>query len=153
IDLASAREKKSRRTATVHLGDRDVALVSGEEAAEARYDERNAVSRAASAGANVHVAASQVAQLEAELEQLVLRAPFDGVVAARYADPGAYLHAGDPVARVLGSGGLRVRFAIAEQDALQLKQGRAITCAFDGGQLKGTVEQVAPEVEPSSRTI
>jgi RND family efflux transporter MFP subunit len=153
VDLASAREKKKRRAATVLVGGQDIALVSGEEAADARYEERSAVSRAASAGANVRVAAAHIAQLEAELEQLVLRAPFSGVIAARYADPGAFLHAGEPVARVLGSGGLRVRFAIAEEDAQQLKQGQAIWCKLEGGELKGKVEQVAPEVEPSSRTI
>jgi RND family efflux transporter MFP subunit len=152
VDLAAAREKKGRRAATVQVGDKDVPLVSGEEAATARFDERSAVSRAASASAGVHAERAHISQLAAQLDQLVLRAPFDGLVAARYADPGAFLRPGDPVARVLGAGGLRVRFAVPEEETARLAQGRAIEATVEDHTLRGTVELVAPEVEPSSRT-
>ena len=135
------------------MGNDTLAVVSGEEVASARFDERSAQSKLASAGANVHVAAAHVLQLEAEVEQLVLRAPFDGVVGARYADNGAFLHAGDPALRVLGTGGLRVRFAVAEEDEPRLASRRRIEAHVDGATVRGKIEQTAPEVEPSSRTI
>ena len=153
VDLDNAREKKARRAATVQVGGDSVAVVSGEEIANARFDQRSAESKLASAQANVHLAAARVSQLETEIEQLVLRAPFDGVVGARYADTGAFLHAGEPALRVLGTGGLRIRFAVTEEDVPGIASRRHIEARVDGATVRGTIEQVAPEVEPSSRTI
>jgi len=153
VDLDSAREKKARRAATVNVGDDSVAVVSGEELANARFDEQSARSKRASARASIRLAAERVSQLQTEIDQLVLRAPFDGVVGARYADTGAFLRAGEPVLRLLGTGGLRVRFAVAEEDVPRLSSRRHIEARVDGATVRGTIEQVAPEVEPSSRTV
>lgn len=153
VDLAGAREKSNRRAATVQIGGRAVPIVSGEEASSSRLEERSSGARAASAGANVSVAGARVRQLAAELAQLSLRAPFDGVVAARFADPGAFLQAGEPAVRVIGSGGMRIRFAVPEEHALRVRVDARIEAAADDRVVAGVVERISPEVEASSRTV
>jgi RND family efflux transporter MFP subunit len=152
-DLAAATRRASRRNSTVTVGDQKIAIVSGEEAAQSRFEAQGAAARAASAAANIAEQRAKVDQLKLALEQTQLVAPFDGVVTGLYFEPGMTVHAGDPAARVVGGKGLRFRAAVPEDSVAVLKGKAHARITLEGKLLVGSIEQVAPEVEPASRTF
>jgi len=151
-DLTAARSKADRRTASVHVAGEQIALVSGEEAAQARSDVRSAAAHTASASARIAEQEVRVSQLRLALEESELRAPFDGVVSAVNVEAGTTAHTEEVVARVVGVKGLRVRIAVPERSASSLGAPRA-RLRLDDRTLLATVTYVAPEVEPASRVF
>lgn len=154
IELFQARDRQVRRDAVVKTDDgQTLQVVSGEEAAQARFATQAAASRAASAGAGAAERAARVKQLKTALSETQLRAPFAGIVAARYADPGAFVRPGQAVIRIIATTDLHVRFAIPEERSKKVGASTKVTVLVDDKVLDATVSAVAPEVEPSSRTV
>jgi RND family efflux transporter MFP subunit len=152
LALSEAREKKGRYSSPRAL---ELGVYSQEELATVRYQERTAAARLESARAQILERQAQVAELQQNLEDATLVAPFDGVVASRRVDPGARIAPGEPVLRLLGTGGWKVRFALPEDAARELQTGapvevnvlpRALT-------LGGTVESISPEVDAAARLV
>lgn len=151
-EMAAASRRAARRNATVTVGGQAIALVSGEEAAQAQSDARTAAARAGSAGASIAEAQARVASLRLALEDTEVKAPFDGIVTALLFEPGMNVHANESVARVVGGGsGLRLRFAVAEEDVAVLQNRRRARITLEHTTLFATIDQVSPEVEPASR--
>lgn len=152
LALSEAREKKGRYSSPRAL---ELGVYSQEELATVRYQERTAAARLESARAQILERQAQVAELQQNLGDATLVAPFDGVVASRRVDPGARIAPGEPVLRLLGTGGWKVRFALPEDAARELRTGapvevnvlpRALT-------LSGTVESISPEVDAAARLV
>jgi membrane fusion protein, multidrug efflux system len=120
-------------------------------------------------------AAADVEELEALLAYTHIVAPFDGVVTARFVDPGALIQAsghaslGDgadgggeakgtpgPVLTVADIGTLRVYIYVPEQETSAIKQGLPATLRlreFPGRQFTGTVTRFATSLDLSTRTM
>lgn len=150
-EMQAARRRAARRNVTVQVNGQAVPLVSGEEAAQAQSDARTASARAGSAGASIAEAQARVESLRLALDETEIKAPFDGVVTTLHFEPGMSVHANETVARVVGGAGLRVRFAVAEEDARILAGRLRARITLEGAVLYANVEQIAPEVEPASR--
>jgi RND family efflux transporter MFP subunit len=152
LALSEAREKKGRyfTPRSLRLG-----VYSQEELARVRYEERTAAARLQAARAQTLQRWAEVIELRQNLDDATLVAPFDGVVAARLVSPGTRLAAGQPVLRLLGNGGWKVRFAISEDAARGLQPGSpvAIKVLQRNLTLAGTVESVAPEVDAAARLV
>jgi RND family efflux transporter MFP subunit len=152
VALSEAREKKQRYNTprSIELG-----VYSEEELATVRYQESTALARLESARAQTRARQAQVAELEQNLEEATLVAPFDGVISARLVGPGSRIAAGQPVLRLLGKGGWKVRFALPEDAARQLHEGSTVelTVVQRGLTLTGTVESLAPEVDAAARLV
>ena len=154
IELFQARDRQVRRDAVVKTDDgQTLQVVSGEEAAQARFATQAAASRVASAGAGAAERAARVKQLKTALSETQLRAPFAGIVAARYADPGTFVRPGQAVIRIIATTDLHVRFAIPEERSKKVGASTKVTVLVDDRVLDATVSAVAPEFEPSSRTV
>ena len=80
--------------------------------------------------------------LEHALAEAEIRAPFDGVVAARFFDPGALTRGGRPILRVISSSIPRVRFAIPEPQSSAISVGGTVSVVVEG-----VKEPVRAEVE------
>jgi RND family efflux transporter MFP subunit len=104
-------------------------------------------------GARARQAQEEVAcrTLHRRIEQLTLRAPWDGIVASTRAQEGMRVRAGEPVLQLSASRGLRARFAVpaAEAAALRVGQNLSIRVGDVDGQWTATVDAVAPEVDPA----
>lgn len=90
-----------------------------------------------SAAANETEAQARVRLLERRVVESVVRAPFDGRIAARYVDPGAIISAGARLVRVVQVAPLRVRFEVPEHEVAGLIAGtplRVVTQARGPGQ-------------------
>jgi multidrug efflux system membrane fusion protein len=151
-DLAFASKRAARRSTTVDIGGEHIALVSGEEAAQARSEAQSARARSASAAAHITEHEARVEQLMLAVEESEIRAPFDGVVSSVNFEAGMTAHPGDVVARVVGGRGLRVRIAVPEEWA-SLLAARHARLALEGQVLVADIDQVSPEPEPASRSF
>jgi membrane fusion protein, multidrug efflux system len=148
VELADAAGRLER---AIKLG----AMIPTADLEAARSEEKLAQTRLDSARAGVAEAEARVAKLEVSRTDSSVRAPFTGVVAARYLDPGALVHPQTPIVRLISAETLRVRFAVPEDEARWVVPGRAITARLPalGLELTGVVESLAPEVDPAARMI
>jgi len=150
--LAEAQEKKGRHHTprSIELG-----VYSKEELATLRYQENTALARLEAARARTREQAARVKDLEQNLGEATLVAPFDGIIATRPVSPGARVAAGQPLLRLLGTGGWKVRFAVPEEQARQLEPGAPLrlSVAQRDLDLAGHVETIAPEVDAAARMI
>jgi membrane fusion protein (multidrug efflux system) len=85
----------------------------------------------------------------------VLRAPFDGEVATRLVDPGAFVRPGTTIVSVVDRSTLRFTADAPEIDFALVAPGRraAIAVSATGAHLAGTIARRAPSADPSTRTV
>ncbi|MGZ4999670.1 MAG: efflux RND transporter periplasmic adaptor subunit [Methylomonas sp.] len=116
------------------------------------YDALLAQARAARAMAQQ--AASAARQSQVMLGENVLRAPFDGVVGERLQEPGDLASPGQPVITFHKPDDLRLETAIPSHCLSQLKSGMQVPVRVDtlNQPLTGLVEEMAPEIDPKTRT-
>ena len=153
IELTEAQERRQRWDSIG--GDSGTAVVSKEELAALRYKEQYATQQLATVTARVAEAVARVRSLERRIGEAVIRAPFDGEVATRYVDVGATIRAGQPIVRLVRAGQLRARFAIPEEDGAAARMGTPVLVRVEAvdTSLRGVIENVAPEVDATSRMI
>ncbi|MDD7805249.1 MAG: efflux RND transporter periplasmic adaptor subunit [Endozoicomonas sp. (ex Botrylloides leachii)] len=87
------------------------------------------------------------------LENLQLRAPYDGVLGSYNYDLGTFISAGTPLVRLVNIASLEVKYSLAQQNRNDVKLGQGIeltTAAVPNHVFKGVVIYVAPTVDPST---
>ncbi len=92
----------------------------------------------------------------AQLEQTVLRAPFDGVVVARVIDPGAVVGPGTPLLTVADDRSFELRMSIPDAALASLATGRSATVTVDtlpDAVFPGTVLRIAPSADARAKKI
>jgi RND family efflux transporter MFP subunit len=108
------------------------------------------------ATANARVAKANQRQIEATQDYAILRAPFDGVVVARYADPGAYLAAGGaPVVAVARNDLLRIYAYVDQANAMHVQVGDTAKIHFPGERdaRAAKVTRIAGALDPRTRML
>jgi RND family efflux transporter MFP subunit len=118
--LASARAGVSSAGAAVIAAERNLGQV-GVQAQDV----------AANRGARAQ-ARAQVSLLRTEVDQAVLRAPFDGEVTARLLDPGAYAGPNQPILRVASIDPVYVDFDVQDDELPFLRKGTPVTFRLTG---------------------
>jgi RND family efflux transporter MFP subunit len=98
---------------------------------------------------------ARVNELRHALSEADIRAPFDGMVASRFYDPGALTPAGRPILRVISASVPRVRFALPEAQAGALAVGRQVSVLVEGVKepFSAEVESVSPEIDTAARMV
>lgn len=152
ISVAEAEERRKRLEETASLG---LGAVSREEVATVRYAHQTAVARQDAADAKARESLARLERLRQDLKEVELRAPFAGVVASRFVDPGALVKPGQVLFHLLRAGQQRVRFAVPEAQARQLSVGREVRIALpsQGLELAGHVSHISPEVDAAARVV
>ncbi|QRK07530.1 efflux RND transporter periplasmic adaptor subunit [Archangium violaceum] len=150
--LSEARANKARYFTPRAL---QLGVHSQEELDKVRYAESTARARLRAARAQTLQRKAQVAELRQNLDDATLVAPFAGVVAAKHASPGTRLAAGQPVLKLLGTGGWKVRFAMPEDAARRLQPGAPleVNVLQEDMSLTCELESVAPEVDAAARLV
>ena len=118
--------------------------VSQEQWDRSRASEAAAAARLESAKSQVQVASRRLNQARIRLGYTQLKAPFDGVVAARMADPGDLATPGRPLLHMIRPGKIRVRAEAPPEDREVLKPGLAVTLVRDGQQIPAEIARVLP---------
>ncbi len=165
LDLELARWQARDAEAAVRA-----ARVSLEDAQRRLEEARALAPQQSIAKTLVHDLAAEVAQDEAALQQAEaeagyrtaildrhqLRAPFDGVIAAKLTEVGEWVVPGDAVLELVGIQDLRVDFPVAEKYLGRVQPGTSVT--FTTGFAShaphtGTVATVVPVSDPAVRTF
>lgn len=105
---------------------------------------------AAAAQAQAHAAA---AELAATMAYAVIRAPFDGVVTARFVDVGAFATPGAPLLSVQDARRLRVSVTVAPDAVRALRRGDRIEATIEDVAVQAVVEGVVPAAGGNLYTI
>ncbi|HZF47368.1 MAG TPA: efflux RND transporter periplasmic adaptor subunit [Polyangiaceae bacterium] len=160
VELAQTEERLARKEKLSAE-----ALVSGEELSTALYQKKLAGVRVAVTEAELSRKRARVEQLRQTREDADIRAPFAGVVAGRYVDPGANVTPETPIVRLNSMDELFVRFAVPEPKRARLRVGLRVLIEVGEGAAEGsvpagstalvhgTIEKIAPEVDAASRMV
>ena len=92
-----------------------------------------------------------LAQLD--LERSDIRAPYDGIITARQAEPGLYATPGTPIVTMIDTSSLEVEANVPFNRLAGLNIGSTVAVIFDDGSTdQAVVRAVIPEENPRTRT-
>ena len=98
-------------------------------------------------------ARAQLAQIRHQRTQMVVRAPFDGIVAERHTQQGEYLVTGASVARLVDTTAPEVRVRAPVELARHLGQGTAVRVRSADGERDYPVSALIPVGDEASRQL
>jgi RND family efflux transporter MFP subunit len=121
--------------------------------AESRY--QDAIEEARNRQGLLAQRRSELELARQQLNDSVLYAPFDGAVRERHAALGQFLATGQPVFTIVRIHPLRLRLAVPERDAANIRQGQDVRVRVEGdtNAYPGRVARLSPAIEESSRTM
>ncbi len=118
------------------------------------YEEKAATRQEFEAVRTRHAVASEVVEeAQSQASEAKVLAPFDGLITRRLADVGDLATPGRPLVTIEAPGGLRLEAAVS--DTLVSRTGRGAVVPVELGEdirVEGTVAEVSPSADPSSRT-
>jgi RND family efflux transporter MFP subunit len=137
-----------KRLETIASGVSDRSLV----AARTREQQARAALNEAQAGLGIHEA--DIGQQVSRSKKHVIRAPFDGLVVARFVDPGGLVVPGQVVVRVI-TDDYFVRFAMTPEDARARSSGFHVHVEVPGATapIAGVVSDIQPEIDASAQMV
>jgi RND family efflux transporter MFP subunit len=150
---SQARAIDARQKAIADEAARKRALLDGGFIAENEVIQATAQSEAEAAQLASQRAA--LAQSSLQVNDCVLRAPFEGEIGARYMDPGAFARPGAPVVTVVDRSTVRVTIDVPESDFDYVGAGTKakIKVIATGKELDASVSRRAPSADPGTRTV
>lgn len=89
------------------------------------------------------------------LDHTIVDAPFDGVITARHADPGARAKIDEPIFEIEQNSPVKIVGSVSEKDLFQIAGGQTeVIVRVDSlaGDFKGVIKKVYPAIDSSSRT-
>ncbi len=104
------------------------------------------------ARANLEGAQSGLSLARQSLEDLKIRAPLSGRIQGKPAQVGTVLGAGNPVARIIGAGGIYFEGEFPAKVMAQIKVGNAVSIKIDGLDNQSFIGTVM-SISPSASTI
>jgi len=155
MDAARARQDRAMQLSDKGLlpeADLDSAM-SGYKVAEARYEDSLEEVRNRQA-----VLAQRKSEIELALQQradAVLYAPIGGMVQQRHANAGQYVAAGTPIVTIVQMHPLRLRTAVPEREARNIRAGLPVRVTVEGapGVHVGQVARMSPSFDEANRTL
>ncbi|SDZ74413.1 efflux RND transporter periplasmic adaptor subunit [Rubrimonas cliftonensis] len=160
--LAQAEASREAAQADVALAAQALERISGLRGSSAfssgafedrRTELARARSRVGAAAAAAERARADVAQAEYDLAYAATRAPFDGVVIERSAQPGAYLQTGAPVATLLDLSDLEIEADIPAEYVSALSEGMTVEAVVGASHVvRAALRAIVPEEAVSTRT-
>lgn len=107
----------------------------------------------AQAKSDLEAAQAQLANIQQDIDNTVVRAPFAGVLETRPVEVGDYVAVGDEIARVIQQNPFVVRGDLAEKDVAFVEPGQPGRARLiDGSTVEGRVRYVATEADEATRT-
>ncbi len=146
--LALARVEKERA----------VKLLEGNGMSKQDYDRVVARYRVAVAGrdlaaARLEMAKRALGRMKIRLDDFTVKAPFGGLVSARFMDAGALCSPSVPLVSLVDDGILKVSCEVPQVDVFKVQPGQDARVLLDGGRSRpGKVSLVVPALDPRTRT-
>ena len=95
-------------------------------------------------------------EVKSRLEKMTILAPFEGVAGLRQVSPGAYVKAGQDIARLEGIGTLKLDFRVPELYLGRIRPEQPVQVrvdAFPDETFNGAIYAVEPAVDEQTRTV
>lgn len=95
-------------------------------------------------------------QIQAQLADRVIRAPFDGVLGLRQVSPGSLVTPGTVIATLDDVSRIKLDFSVPERNLSALSTGQEVVAtsdAFPGEQFRGAITSVGSRVDPVTRSL
>jgi RND family efflux transporter MFP subunit len=140
------------RTASANEAARVATLLDGKYVSENEVDLKKA--DAASKDAQLAALQAQMLGTSLQVDDCVLRAPFDGEIAARDADPGAFVRPGSSIATVVDRHLIRITADVPEEDfgAVAPTTPVRVRLLATGKELMAKIARRAPAADQATRT-
>jgi RND family efflux transporter MFP subunit len=150
---SQARAIDARQKAIADEAARKRGLLDGGFIAE--NDVIQALSRSDAESAQLSAQLASLAQSSLQVSDCILRAPFDGEVASRFMDPGAFARPGTTVVNVVDRSTVRITADVPESDFDYVGPGTSakIRIVSTGRDLVASISRRAPSADPGTRTI
>ena len=129
--------------------------VSPQEMDEVTRRAEVAVAQVEALRAQGSAAKAQAAGASAMLSYTRIRAPFNGVITSRTADPGTLASPGVPLLQIDSAGTLQFQTSVDESAIAAVHMGMKIPVTIDAmsSATEGTVAQIVPAADPASHTF
>ncbi|MGA9450752.1 MAG: efflux RND transporter periplasmic adaptor subunit [Verrucomicrobiia bacterium] len=150
LDAAEVAARLAQAQASLEEADRDwkrtSALFAQQSATRAEYD---------SAQSRQQIAQSAVAEAQAMMSYVEIRAPFAGVVTKKWADVGDLAAPGKPLVNLEDPSALQLWADVPDALGGNVKSGDrlAVRIGTATNEVEGTVAEVSPAADPDSRTF
>jgi HlyD family secretion protein len=131
VNAAKRRVEASRGALTTAKANLSNAGIRGAQTAAVRKQITEQQSEIASAMANAEQARAQLVEAQANLQDLTVKAPFDGTVMTRTAEPGEVVQAGTPIVTLLDLSKVYLRGFVPEGQIGRVKIGQAARVYLD----------------------
>ena len=159
--LAQRKEAEQRLTRARQLAERKLLPAEDLERAETQLETARAAHEAALAAArNLHAEitarAASVKGADRDLQDAVIRAPFEGVVAERLVSAGQFVRVQTPVMRIVRMHPLRLTAEIPERFAPAVRVGHTLSVRVDAypeRPIEGRITRLSPDVNLKSRAF
>jgi RND family efflux transporter MFP subunit len=150
---ARARALEERQIAAEHEAARLKELTAGGYAST--NEEEQLAARAKAEAAEVEGLRASLVTRALEVDDCILRAPFAGEIADRFADPGAYVRPGNPIVTAIDRSTVRIVADAPESDFAVVAPDTAvaITVLSTGARLAGAISRRAPAADDVTRTV
>lgn len=148
-----ARALEQRQKASAREAARMNELLDGGYASANEVDQKQA--NVAANEAQMQALLAQAAGKSLEVNDCVLRAPFDGEIAARLVDPGSFVRPGAAIVHLVDRSVVRLSADVPESDfdAVAPKTPITMKLLSTGKSVTGEVARRAPTADPSTRTV
>jgi RND family efflux transporter MFP subunit len=148
-----ARALDAKQQALAHEAARVSGLLDGGFVSPNEAEQKEAES--ASRQAEVLAQRAKLASTSLEVGDCILRAPFDGEIADRMIDPGAFVRPGAAIIALVDRSTVRVSTDVPEGDFNVIAPGTPVTvrALATGTSSLGTISRRAPAADPGTRTV
>jgi RND family efflux transporter MFP subunit len=150
---AEARAIDARQKAIAHESARVNTLLDGGFVSPNEAEQKQAQSTAEEA--QLASEQAKLATTNLAVSDCILRAPFDGEVAVRSIDPGAFVRPGTSLVTMVDRSTVRMTFDVPESDfdAVGTKTPVSIHILATGRSIVGAVARRSPAADPETRTV
>jgi membrane fusion protein, multidrug efflux system len=148
-----ARALEAEQQAVSHEAARVQQMLDGGFVSPNEAEQKNAQS--ASRQAELLSTKARLLGKSLEINDCILRSPFDGEVATRMIDPGAYVHPGNALVSVIDRNTVRIVADAPEADFGVVGAGTEVDAVAlsTGRDLKATISRRAPAADAGTRTV
>ncbi|HEY1811777.1 MAG TPA: efflux RND transporter periplasmic adaptor subunit [Kofleriaceae bacterium] len=151
--VAASRAVAERQRATADEATRERTLLDGGYIAQNDVEQK--VAQSTAEAAQVTQTQAQLQSAASDVQDCTLRAPFDGEIAARDVDPGAFVTPGTHIVTVVDRSTVRIVVDAPEKDFDALGPGShaRVDLLAIGATLDATIARRAPRADPKTRTV
>lgn len=153
-EIAARAESLSARQAAVeHEAQRVQEIASGGFASANEVEQLRA--RASAEKADIEGARAKFATKQMEVNDCILRAPFDGDIVARFVDPGAYVRPGEPVLAVADRSTMFIVADAPENDFTVVAPDTVVDVAIEAvhAKFRAPISRRTPMADAGTRTV